>query len=164
MGDLNPRPVPCGGTALSNWANTAYKAESTLCNIIHNVLSWCDREDSNLWPSGSENYDAARNLMICCTFLLVLHCSATPITSNIKQCANDKNRPPAAKITAGGQLVVKKWSMRARYGAAFCLTVSPFHSGSRHNPLFAEVTGINAIYQFPIGQSFAQGNSDKEVI
>ena len=19
--------------------------------------SWCDREDSNLWPSGSENYD-----------------------------------------------------------------------------------------------------------
>ena len=54
-------------------------------------MVWCDREDSNLWPSGSENYDAARNLMICCTFLLVLHCSATPITSNIKQCANDKN-------------------------------------------------------------------------
>ena len=22
--------------------------------------SWCDREDSNLWPSGSENYDRAR--------------------------------------------------------------------------------------------------------
>ena len=21
--------------------------------------SWCDREDSNLWPSGSENYDKA---------------------------------------------------------------------------------------------------------
>ena len=21
--------------------------------------SWCDREDSNLWPSGSENYDRA---------------------------------------------------------------------------------------------------------
>ena len=20
-------------------------------------FSWCDREDSNLWPSGSENYD-----------------------------------------------------------------------------------------------------------
>ena len=47
MGDLNPRPVPCDGTALSNWANTAYKAESTLCNIIHNVLSWCAWRDSN---------------------------------------------------------------------------------------------------------------------
>ena len=125
---------------------------------------WCDREDSNLWPSGSENYDAARNSMIHCDFLLVLHHYGTPNTSNIKQCVNDKNRPPATKITAGGQLVVKKWSMHARYGAAFCLTVSPFHSGSRHNPLFAEFTDINAIYQFPIGQSFAQGNSDKEVI
>ena len=20
-------------------------------------MVWCDREDSNLWPSGSENYD-----------------------------------------------------------------------------------------------------------
>ena len=112
----------------------------------------------------SENYDAARNSMIHCDFLLVLHHYGTPNTSNIKQCVNDKKRPLAAKITAGGQLVVKKWSMRARYGAAFCLTVSPFHSGSRHNPLFAEFTDINAIYQFPIGQSFAQGNSDKEVI
>ena len=126
--------------------------------------SWCDREDSNLWPSGSESYDAARNSMIYSDFLLVLHHYGTPNTSNIKQCVNDKNRPPTAKITAGGQLVVKKWSMRARYSAAFCLTVSPFHSGSRHNPLFAEFTDINAIYQFPIGQSFAQGNSDKEVI
>ena len=112
----------------------------------------------------SENYDEEYNSMIYSDFLLVLHCSATPITGNIKQCVNDKNRPPAAKITAGGQLVVKKWSMRARYGAAFCLTVSPFHSGSRHNPLFAEFSDINAIYQFPIGHSFAQGNSDKEVI
>lgn len=39
----------------------------------------------------SENYDTARNLMIYGTFLLVLHCHGTPITSNIKQCANDKN-------------------------------------------------------------------------
>ena len=54
-------------------------------------MVWCDREDSNLWPSGSENYDAARNSMIHCDFLLVLHCYGTPITSNIKQCANDKN-------------------------------------------------------------------------
>ena len=54
-------------------------------------LFWCDREDSNRWPSGSENYDAARNSMIHCDFLLVLHCYGTPITSNIKQCANDKN-------------------------------------------------------------------------
>ena len=52
---------------------------------------WCDREDSNLWPSGSENYDTARNMMIHCDFLLVLHCYGTPITNNIKQCANDKN-------------------------------------------------------------------------
>ena len=44
--------------------------------------------------------------MIHCDFLLVLHCYGTPITSNIKQCANDKNWPPAIKITAGGQLVV----------------------------------------------------------
>ena len=125
---------------------------------------WCDREDSNLWPSGSENYDAARNSMIHCDFLLVLHHYGTPNTSNIKQCVNDKNRPPVAKITAGGQLVVKKWSMRARYGAAFCLTVSPFHSGSRHNPLFAEFAYVNTIYQLPIEHSFAQGNCDKEVI
>ena len=54
-------------------------------------IVWCDREDSNLWPSGSENYDAARNSMIYCTFLLALHCYGTPITNNIKQCANDKN-------------------------------------------------------------------------
>ena len=60
--------------------------------------------------------------------------------------------------------MVKKWSMRARYGAAFYLTVSPFHSGSRHNPLFAEFAYVNAIYQFPIGHGFAQGNCDKEVI
>ena len=126
--------------------------------------SWCGWLDSNQRPSGSENYDAGYNSMIYSDFLLVLHCSATPITGNIKQCVNDKNRPPAAEITAGGQLVVKKWSMRARYGAAFCLTVSPFHSGSRHNPLLSEFTGINAIYQLPIGHSFAQGNSDKKVI
>ena len=112
----------------------------------------------------SENYDTAHISMIYSNFLLVLHCYITPITSNIKQCVNDKNRPPAAKIIAGGQLVVKKWSMRARYGAAFCLTVSPFHSGSRHNPLLSEFTDISAIYQLPIGHSFAQGNSDKKVI
>ena len=35
---------------------------------------WCDREDSNLWPSGSENYDAEYNSMIYSDFLLVLHC------------------------------------------------------------------------------------------
>ena len=62
--------------------------------------------------------------------------------------------------SVGGQ----KWSMRARYGADFCPTVSPLHSGSRHNPLLSEFTDINAIYQLPIGHSFAQGNSDKEVI
>ena len=54
-------------------------------------IVWCDREDSNLWPSGSENYDTAHNTMIYSDFLLVLHCYGTPITSNIKQCANDKN-------------------------------------------------------------------------
>ena len=54
-------------------------------------IVWCDREDSNLWPSGSENYDTARNMMIYCDFLLVLHCYGTPITNNIKQCVNDKN-------------------------------------------------------------------------
>ena len=124
----------------------------------------CARRDSNPRHLASENYDAARNSMIHCDFLLVLHHYGTPSTSNIKQCVNDKNRPPAAKITAGGQLVVKKWSMLARYGAAFCLTVSPFHSGGRHNPLLSEFTGINAIYQLPIGHSFAQGNSDKKVI
>ena len=53
--------------------------------------AWCDREDSNLWPSGSENYDAAHNSMIYSNFLLVLHLSGTLITSNIKQCVNDKN-------------------------------------------------------------------------
>ena len=39
----------------------------------------------------SENYDTARNMMIYCDFLLVLHCYGTPITNNIKQCVNDKN-------------------------------------------------------------------------
>ena len=39
----------------------------------------------------SENYDAACNLMIYSNFLLVLHCSATSIGSDIKQCINDKN-------------------------------------------------------------------------
>ena len=39
----------------------------------------------------SENYDAARNSMIHCDFLLVLHHYGTPNTSNIKQCVNDKN-------------------------------------------------------------------------
>jgi len=53
--------------------------------------SWCDREDSNLWPSGSENYDTACNLMIYSNFLLVLHSSATSVDSDIKQCVNDKN-------------------------------------------------------------------------
>ena len=52
---------------------------------------WCDREDSNLWPSGSENYDTARNLMIYSNFLLVLHSSATSIDSDVKRCVNDKN-------------------------------------------------------------------------
>ena len=37
-------------------------------------MVWCDWEDSNLWPSGSENYDAEYNLMIYSDFLLVLHC------------------------------------------------------------------------------------------
>ena len=60
--------------------------------------------------------------------------------------------------------MVKKLSTRARYGAAVYLTVSPFHSVSRHNPLLAEFADINAIYQFPIGHGFAQGNCDKEVI
>ena len=32
--------------------------------------SWCDREDSNLWPSGSENYDAAHNSMIYSNFFV----------------------------------------------------------------------------------------------
>ena len=120
--------------------------------------------DSNPRHLASENYDAAHISMIYSNFLLVLHCYSTSITSSIKQCVNDKNWPLAVKNTAGGQLLVKKWSMRARYGAAFCLTVSPFHSGSRHNPLLSEFTDINAIYQFPIGHSFAQGNSDKKVI
>ena len=61
------------------------------CDIFFVTGFWCDREDSNLWPSGSENYDATRNMMIHCDFLLVLHCYGTPNTSNIKQCANDKN-------------------------------------------------------------------------
>ena len=53
--------------------------------------SWCDREDSNLWPSGSENYDAAHISMIYSNFLLVLHCYDTPDENSIKQCVNDKN-------------------------------------------------------------------------
>ena len=66
-------------------------AKKKACDIFFVTGLWCDREDSNLWPSGSENYDAAHDLMIYCDFLLVLHCYGTPITNNIKQCANDKN-------------------------------------------------------------------------
>ena len=69
--------------------------------------SWCDREDSNLWPSGSENYDAAHDLMIYCDFLLVLHCYGTPITNNIKQCVNDKTDHRQQKSL----LVVSWWSI-----------------------------------------------------
>ncbi len=54
-------------------------------------IVWCDREDSNLWPSGSENYDAAHISMIYSNFLLVLHCYDTPDENSIKQCVNDKN-------------------------------------------------------------------------
>ena len=39
----------------------------------------------------SENYDTARNMMIHCDFLLVLHCYDTPDENSIKQCVNDKN-------------------------------------------------------------------------
>ena len=35
--------------------------------------SWCDREDSNLWPSGSENYDRAVQTGVEMQNLLVLH-------------------------------------------------------------------------------------------
>ena len=65
--------------------------KSALQKIHCNAFFKCDREDSNLWPSGSENYDAAHNSMIYSNFLLVLHHSGTLITSNIKQCVNDKN-------------------------------------------------------------------------
>ena len=66
-------------------------AKKKACDIFFVTGLWCDREDSNLWPSGSENYDAEYNSMIYSDFLLVLHCYGTPITSSIKQCANDKN-------------------------------------------------------------------------
>ena len=66
----------------------------------------------------SENYDEEYNSMIYSDFLLVLHCSATPITGNIKQCVNDKNRPPAAKITAGGQLVVNSYAKKSSANTA----------------------------------------------
>ena len=58
--------------------------------LVQQPLFKCARKDSNPRHLASENYDAARNSMIYCTFLLVLHCYITPITSNIKQCANDK--------------------------------------------------------------------------
>ena len=61
------------------------------CDILYVTGSWCARRDSNPRHLASENYDATRNMMIHCDFLLVLHCYGTPNTSNIKQCANDKN-------------------------------------------------------------------------
>ena len=45
-----------------------FESHSLLLHKIHakqkeqhpiRCCSWCDREDSNLWPSGSENYDMA---------------------------------------------------------------------------------------------------------
>ena len=66
-------------------------AKKKACDIFFVTGLWCARRDSNPRHLASENYDTARNLMIHCDFLLVLHCSTTPITSNIKQCANDKN-------------------------------------------------------------------------
>lgn len=42
-------------------------------------------------PQLSENYDATRNMMIYCDFLLVLHHFSAPVTNTIKQCVNDKN-------------------------------------------------------------------------
>ena len=53
--------------------------------LVQQPLFKCARKDSNPRHLAPENYDTARNMMIHCDFLLVLHCSATPITSNIKQ-------------------------------------------------------------------------------
>ena len=98
-----PRNAP-GGAFLPRGTQSAghglFESALLLLHKIHakqkeqhpiRCCSWCDREDSNLWLSGSENYDTARNMMIHCDFLLVLHCYSTPITSNIKQCVSDKN-------------------------------------------------------------------------
>ncbi len=34
-----------------------HKQKTSVQKIHRNEVFWCDREDSNLWPSGSENYD-----------------------------------------------------------------------------------------------------------
>ena len=91
------------------WSDSETKITSNQkahCKSTLQCVFKCARRDSNPRHLASENYDTARNMMIHCDFLLVLHCYGTPITNNIKQCANDKNWPPAAKITASGQLVV----------------------------------------------------------
>ena len=59
--------------------------------LVQQPLFKCARKNSNPRHLASENYDAAHISMIYSNFLLVLHCYSTPITSNIKQCANDKN-------------------------------------------------------------------------
>lgn len=59
--------------------------------LVQQPLFKCARKDSNPRHLASENYDAAHNSMICCTFLLVLHCHGTSVTTNIKQFTNDKN-------------------------------------------------------------------------
>ena len=59
--------------------------------LVQQPLFKCARRNSNPRHLASENYDAAHNSMIYSNFLLVLHHSGTLITSNIKQCVNDKN-------------------------------------------------------------------------
>lgn len=80
-----PRSVKSGLTS------TEPRKIKKVAVLQYSDLFWCGRGDSNLWPLESENYDAAHNSMIYSNFLLVLHHSGTLITSNIKQCVNDKN-------------------------------------------------------------------------
>lgn len=59
--------------------------------LVQQPLFKCARRNSNPRHLASENYDATRNMMIYCDFLLVLHHFSAPVTNTIKQCVNDKN-------------------------------------------------------------------------
>ena len=69
--------------------------------------SWCDREDSNLWPSGSENYDTAHNSMICSNFLSVLHSGSQNKKKPLVGCHNRLFRSFEGMLHSSGQMVVK---------------------------------------------------------
>ncbi len=77
------------------------------------VFSWCDREDSNLWPSGSENYDKVSLSDVETLILLVLHSCAQNKKKPVGGCHNRLLRHFVAPLHSSGQMVVRNIELNA---------------------------------------------------